>query len=83
MKLVLRRKHHESNSYRYIINDDYITVKRFESRKEALQFLKHTIPKENFKLSDWECITLKQFEEELSNNAKTLYNALVDTKSFI
>ncbi len=63
MKMVLRTKNPDDMSYKYILDDNYITVKRFENRTEAFAFLKENYP--NFKISDWECITFKKFEEEL------------------
>jgi len=63
MKLVLRKKKPESDSYKYILDENRITVRRFSDRTEALTFLKSYDP--NYKLSDWECITFKKFKEEL------------------
>lgn len=80
MKVVLRLRK-DNGKYRYIHDENMITVKTFDTEKSAFKFLNeyahNLIPqgKDNkFLETGWECITFQDFKEELKIHGAIVYN---------
>ena len=79
--MVVLRSRKDNGKYRYIHDENMITVKTFDTEKSAFKFLNeyshNLIPqgKDNkFLETGWECITFKDFKEELKIHGAIVYN---------
>lgn len=75
MKVVLRSRK-DNGKYRYIHDENMITVKTFDTEKSAFKFLnEYSHSKDNkFLETGWECITFQDFKEELKLHGAIVYN---------
>ena len=80
MKVVLRAKK-ENGKYRYIHDENMITVKTFDTEKSAFKFLNeyaHDLMAQGkcnkFLETGWECITFQDFKKELKLHGAIVQN---------